>query len=102
MNKHFEKTKELNEDKLTDNEMDYIFGYIDFLLRKGRFDAVDALIQSLTYQVNNMELDECVTYLTTTLAAKNKLRYRKSYYDAVLHKYHKENEERPTLFKGLD
>ena len=87
-------------DNLTDYELDYIFDYTDFLLRRGQFDVVDAILHALTYRVDTMNLDEGLTYLTVTIAAKNKLRYRKSFYDAVYNKF--KDDKRPTLFSGLD
>lgn len=71
----------MNKKHITqDFELDIVYSYIDYLLKRGQFLLVDAILKDLVFYVNspyfkdkNLTEDEILGYLTCCLPAKSKL-----------------------------
>ncbi|MEK6879051.1 MAG: hypothetical protein AABY22_05555 [Nanoarchaeota archaeon] len=87
--------------KLTEYELDSIFDYIDYLLRKGKFKTVDAILDA-EYDSDLDNIDEKLAYLTITAAASSKLKNRAKFYvNFENHLIDTENPEKDKLLIGL-
>ena len=60
---------------MTDYEIDTIYDYVDFLMKRGRFELLDRILQSVI-DPKERDADEILTYLTATLPVKSKLNNR--------------------------
>jgi hypothetical protein len=100
----------MNEIKTTDRQLDYIYNYINYLLCRGQFTAVDALLTGLTLNIEwlfsgfskkptNLTIDEILAYLTATLPAKSKLNNRRFFVSVAKEILDKQD---PELIKGLE
>lgn len=65
----------------THKEIDEVFNLIDDLLLRGKFEEVDSILDSV--DILNTDLDILLTYLTTTLAAKDILKSREKFLEKV-------------------
>ena len=79
---------------MTDNEIDIIYDRIDDLLSDGKFNEVDNMLKNL--DVNRIDEDEMLSYLTITAAAKNILLNRKAFFEKVKTKLS------PEVLSGLE
>ncbi len=88
---------------MQDHQIDAIYDFVDEEFKAGRFWLINDLLYSLINRAEFLDTDFILTYLTTTLCAKDKLSNRKILFNRIKRLFdERHGNERPGLLQGLE
>ena len=83
----------------TDSQIDEIHQEVDVFLDSGNFEDLDDLLTNL--EVEDFDTDECLSYLTATLPARDKLPARWDFFRRCASRIDDLGEMEEGILKGL-
>ena len=84
----------------TQKELDSLFGEIDCLLYKRKFDRIEARMKRI--DIEKTDIDILITYLQWTSCVKDQIPYRKQFLQKSIDITKKRGEYTEDLFTGLE